>query len=421
MDNTVETPPPPPQWTVGERALVVLAVLALIAAAKITESFMVPVVAGVMLSYALEPLVRLLERVRIPRVLGAAVVLLLTIATVAGSAYLLRADATALVAELPDAAKKLRTAAHDHRGPDGPMDHVRAAAAELNKAAAEATGGPPAQVAPAPPNMVTNLQSWLTEQSTKIIGVIGQFGVAFLLAYFLLAAGDTFRRKVVHLAGPTLAKRRITVEILDDIHVQVQRYLLVLVATNLLIALAIWGVLLAFGIERAGLWGAVAGILHIVPYAGTAVTTAAISVAAYVQTGSLGNAAGVGFVVLAVSSAIGMGLVPWLQGRASSMNAVAVFVSLLFFGWLWGGWGLLLGAPLIAVLKTIADRVPRMDALGELLGGANAPVRAAVATAGDGAASAGAPAAERAAARAPEASAGPSRAPARRRRARATT
>jgi hypothetical protein len=98
-----------------------------------------------------------------------------------------------------------------------------------------------------------------------------------------------------------------------------------------------------------------------------------------------------------------------------------VFVSLLFFGWLWGGWGLLLGAPLIAVLKTIADRVPRMDALGELLGGANAPVRAAVATAGDGAASAGAPAAERAAARAPEASAGPSRAPARRRRARATT
>jgi AI-2E family transporter len=72
-----------------------------------------------------------------------------------------------------------------------------------------------------------------------------------------------------------------------------------------------------------------------------------------------------------VSSAIGMGLVPWLQGKAARMNAAAVFVALLFFGWLWGGWGLLLGAPLAAVLKTIADRIPRMDAVGELMGGAD--------------------------------------------------
>jgi predicted PurR-regulated permease PerM len=200
-----------------------------------------------------------------------------------------------------------------------------------------------------------------------------QLGIAALLAYFLLAAGDAFRRKVVHLAGPTLAQRRITVEILDDIHVQVQRYLLVLLITNVMIALAIWGLLTAFGIERAGLWGAIAGVLHVIPYAGTAVTTGAISIAAYVQTGSISDTAGIGFSVLAVSSAIGMGLVPWLQGRASRMNAAAVFVSLLFFGWLWGGWGLLLGAPLVAVLKTVADRIPRMEPVGELLGDQKAP------------------------------------------------
>jgi predicted PurR-regulated permease PerM len=418
MDSSdVKLEPPPRQWTAGERALVVLAVLAVVAAAKLTEPFIVPVVAGAMLSYALEPLVRMLERLRVHRALGAALVLAFTIAVVAGSAFLLRADATALVAELPDAARKVRLAAHDHRGADGPMDHVRAAAAELNKAAAEATGAAAAPPAPAPPTIATDLQRWLTDQSAKVLGVIGQFGVAFLLAYFLLAAGDTFRRKVVHLTGPTLAKRRITVEILNDIHIQVQRYLLILVATNMLIALAIWGLLLAFGIERAGLWAAVAGILHVVPYAGTAVTTAAIGVASYVQTESLGQAFGVGFCVLAVSSAIGMGLVPWLQGRASSMNAAAVFISLLFFGWLWGGWGLLLGAPLVAVLKTVADRVPRMEPLGELLGGANAPTRPAVMAepatgAGDGVT---APAESEAPA------APPRRAAHRRRRARATS
>jgi predicted PurR-regulated permease PerM len=369
-NTTRSTDAPPRRWSAGERALVVLAVLAVVAAAKITESFIVPVVAGAMLSYALEPLVHLLERVRVPRMLGAGLVLILAIAAVVASGYLLRADATALLAELPDAARKVRVAAHQRKGPDGPIDHVRAAAAELNRAAAEATGvAPPAAVAP-PPTLTTDLQHWVTDQSTKALAVMTQLGIAALLAFFLLSAGDTFRRKLVHLAGPTLAQRRITVEILDDIHVQVQRYLLVLLSTNIMIALAVWGVLAAFGIERAGLWGAVAGVLHVVPYAGTAITTFAVAIAAYIQSGSISTTLEVGAAVLGVSSAIGMGLVPWLQGRAARMNAAAVFITLLFFGWLWGGWGLLLGAPLVAVLKTVADRIPRMEPVGELLGAA---------------------------------------------------
>jgi len=350
----------------------VLAVLAVIGAAKVTESFLVPVVAGVMLSYTLEPLVRGLERVRIHRAIGSAVVLLCVIGIVGVSGFLLRDDAKALMAQLPDAAHQIRLAALARKGPEGPIDHVRAAAAELNKAAAEATGTAPApQAVATPPTLSTDIQHWITDQSAKMLGVVTQLGIAALLAYFLLAAGDTFRRKVVHLAGPTLARRRITVEILDDIHIQVQRYLVVLLFTNMLIALAIWGVLTLSGIDRAGLWGAIAGVLHVIPYAGTALTTGAIAVAVYVQTQSLGSTFGVALAVLTVSSAIGMGLVPWLQGKAARMNAAAVFVALLFFGWLWGGWGLLLGAPLAAVLKTIADRIPRMDAVGELMGGAD--------------------------------------------------
>ena len=354
----------------AETALVVLAVIALVAAAKLTEPFVVPVITGMLFSYALTPVVAALERIHIHRALGAALVLTLAIGAVAGGAFLLREDAAALVAELPQAARKLREATHDRRGAPGPIAHVREAAAELNKAAAEATGtpatAPPAPAAPAPGGM----QGWVADQSAKILGVMGELGIAALLAYFLLAAGDTFRRKVVHIAGPTLAKRRITVEILNDIHVQVQRYLLILLSTNILIALCIWGILVLFGVERAALWAAVSGVLHIIPYAGTAMTTGLIAAAAFVQTGSPAHAALVAACVLAAASAIGMGLVPWLQGRAASMNAAAVFIALLFFGWLWGGWGLLLGAPLVAVLKTVADRVPRMEALGELLGAA---------------------------------------------------
>jgi predicted PurR-regulated permease PerM len=306
----------------------------------------------------------------IHRAIGSAVVLLCAIGAVGASAFLLRDDATAMMAQLPYAAHQMRIAATSRRGADGPIDHVRAAAAELNKAAAEATGAVPApQAVATPPTLAADIQHWVTDQSAKVLGVITQLGIAALLAYFLLAAGDTFRRKLVRIAGPTLAQRRITVEILDDIHVQVQRYLAVLLFTNLLIAVAVWGILAASGIERAGLWAAIAGVLHVIPYAGTAVTTAAVGVAVFVQTHAVGGTFGIALAVLTVSSAIGMGLVPWLQGRAARMNAAAVFVALLFFGWLWGGWGLLLGAPLAAVLKTIAERMPRMEPVGELMGG----------------------------------------------------
>ena len=65
---------------------------------------------------------------------------------------------------------------------------------------------------------------------------------------------------------------------------------------------------------------------------------------------------------------IGMGLYAWMLGRAFRMNAVAVFVALLFFGWLWGGWGLLVGVPLLAVVKTTADRIPSLERIAILLG-----------------------------------------------------
>ena len=193
-------------------------------------------------------------------------------------------------------------------------------------------------------------------------------GLAALLALFLLAAGDTFRRKLVALAGPTLAARRITVELLDGIDAQVQRYLLAMLVTNTLLGLCIWLWLSLLGMERAALWATVAGVLHIVPYAGTAVTTVAIGIAAFMQFGTPASALAVSVAVFAISSAIGMGLLSWLQGRAGHMNPVAVFVTLLFFGWLWGGWGLLLGAPLVAIFRAIAERLPSMQAVGALAG-----------------------------------------------------
>jgi len=353
----------------AETALVVLAILAVIAAAKIAEAFLVPVIVGMLLSYSLKPLVAALERVHIHRAIGSALVLTLLGGVIAGGIFLLRDDANAALAELPNAARKVRMAARESaQKPEGAMGHVRAAAEELNRAAAEAaSGGKASTPAPAPAREPTQIQRWISEQSSKALDVIIDIGIAGLLAYFLLAVGDAFRRKLVRVAGPTLAARRITVEILDEIDAQVQRYLLTMLIINTLIGLATWGILAAFGVEHAALWGVTAAVLHIVPYAGSALTIVATGFAAFVQFEEVSRALFVALSVGVAATAIGMGLSAWIQGRAFRINAVTVFVALLFFGWLWGGWGLLVGVPLLAVAKTTIDRLPSLERFVPLL------------------------------------------------------
>ena len=349
-------------------ALVILAAIATIAVAKWAQAFLVPLTAGILIAYALKPVVSVLERWHFHRVIGAVRVLAALSGIIVGVVGLVREDAMAVLSDLPEAARRLRVAAQQSaREPRNPITHLRQAAAELSRAATEAVGAgaPPTNAQSAPP---PELREWGAAQSTKFLEVLGELGLAALLALFLLATGDMFRRKMVTLAGPTLASRRITVEILDEIDAQVQRYLLVVLITNTLLALCVWTLLWSIGMERAALWATIAGVLHIVPYAGAAATTVLIGVAAFMQFGTLASAFGVAFAVFALSAAIGMGLLSWLQGRAGHMNPVAVFVTLLFFGWLWGGWGLLLGAPLIAIFRAIADRLPSMQAVGELAG-----------------------------------------------------
>lgn len=354
-------------FTAIEIAVIVIAMLASIAAAHIAEPFLVPIILGILLSYTLRPLVSLIELAHVPRFPAAALVVIVLVGLVSATAYALRDDVNDWVAELPVAARKLRVAVADSaRQAPGPMANVKDAAAELDKAAAEASGKP----ATAPPPAVgvqAQFQEFVTRQSSQALTVLAELFVALTLALFLLAAGDTFRRKVAKIAGASLARRRVTVEVLNEIDGQIQAYMMTLLVANLLIALATWGALSALGVANAGMWGVVTGLVHVIPYVGTLVASSAIGAAMFLQTGNLSDGLIVGGVVVAIATAIGVGLATWMQGRAANMHPVAVFVGVLFFGWLWGGWGLLLGVPILAVLKSIADRVESMQPISELL------------------------------------------------------
>jgi predicted PurR-regulated permease PerM len=93
-----------------------------------------------------------------------------------------------------------------------------------------------------------------------------------------------------------------------------------------------------------------------------------VGIAALTEFGSLSDVMVAMAAVILVAEAIGLLFATWLQGRTARMNPVATFVGVMFFGWLWGAWGLLLGMPILAVLNTISDRVEAMKPLREFLG-----------------------------------------------------
>ena len=213
-----------------------------------------------------------------------------------------------------------------------------------------------------------NVKEYLWMGTMSAFGFAGQLTMVLFLAYFMLVSGDTFRRKLVKISGPTLSKKKITLRVLDEITDQIQRYLLVQIFTSILVGVATWLAFLWIGLEHAAIWGIAAGVFNTVPYLGPVIVTGGTALVAFLQFGTIGMALLVAGISLVITSLEGYLLTPWLTARASRMNPVVVFIGVLFWGWLWGVWGLLLGVPIIMIIKAVCDRVEDLGPIGELLG-----------------------------------------------------
>ena len=353
-------------------ALVVLATLASVFMLRWASAVFIPVMVGLLFSYALSPLVDWLQLRRIPRALSAAALILGILAGVGATMFSLSDDASKLVESLPVATQKLRDAIRTQRGsPDGTLATVQKAATQLEQAAEETTRAAPVgrgvqRVQIEKPKF--NIKDHLWIGTLGLLSMLGQIGIVALITFFLLASGDTFRRKLVKLAGPTLSRKKITLQALNEIHDQIQRYMLVQLFTSALVGLATWLCFLAIGLEHAAVWGIAAGVLNLVPYIGNVIITSGSALVGFLQFGTLEMALLVAGISFVINSIEGFLLTPWLTSRANKMNPVAIFVGVLAWGWLWGAWGLLLGVPILAVIKAICDRVDDLKPVGEILG-----------------------------------------------------
>ena len=352
-------------------SLLVLAVFASLFVLHWAKAVFIPLMLGLIFSYALSPIVNWLEARRVPRSVGAGVLLLSIIFSLGSAGYALSDEAVKMVNSLPAAAQKFRQAikARQDRS-DSALDTVQKAAAQIEQAARDNAGTVnnrgALRVVVEPSRF--NITDYLWTGTLELVTVVGQFTVVVFLSYFLMLSGNTFRRKLIKLAGPRLSSKKITLQALDEITGQIQRYLQVQLFTSALVGLLTGVSLAAIGLENAAVWGVVAGVLNLVPYVGSLVTAAATALVGFLQFGSLNMALAVAGISIVIHTIVGNLITPWLTSRASRMNPVAVFVGLLAWGWLWGVWGLLLGVPILMIVKAVCDRVEDFKPVSEFLG-----------------------------------------------------
>jgi predicted PurR-regulated permease PerM len=371
-ETRLDGPAPPVHVSIRNVSLAVIAASATVLMLDWAAAVFIPVLLGLMFSYALSPIVERFEFWRIPRAIGATIVLASLVAGIGATAYSLEDEANALIESLPDTAQKLRAVIQPAKGtPDGAIDKVQQAASQIEQATT-ASGRESAlphgvtRVQIEPPKF--NIKEHLWTGTLGLATFVGQATMVCFITFFLLVSGDTFRRKVVRIAGPTFRQKRITIQALDEITDQIKRYLLVQLLLSGIVGIVTWIVLGTIGLQHAAVWGVLAGLSNLVPYVGAIAITASTALVGFVQFGTLHMAVIVAAVSFVIHGIVGYVLSPWLIGRAGSMNPVVVFVGVLAWGWLWGMWGLLLGMPILLVVKSVCDRIEGLKPIGELLG-----------------------------------------------------
>ena len=353
-------------------ALAIVTTVVIVFALQWAEKFFIPILLGIIIAYTLNPVVVWLERVKIPRVVGTSLVML---AILAGSAFVtipLQGQIQTIFDQLPEAAAKLSGALRSMReGQPNAMQKVQAAAREIEKATNQASDTQSTSKQTAT-HIVIDQPSWklgdfLMAGSMGAFGFVSESIMVLILVFFLLLSGDTFKRKLVRVTGPSLSDKKITVHILDDINSCIQGYMFSLLLANVFLALLTWTAFSWIGLDNAAGWAMAAGVLHVIPYLGPAVTAIATGMAAFMQFESFSMALLVSGSSLAIAAFVGIFVLTWMTGKMTKMNAVAVFIALLFWGWLWGAWGLLLAIPILGIVKVVSEHIEELQPLAELL------------------------------------------------------
>jgi predicted PurR-regulated permease PerM len=368
----------------------VIATLAVVGALWVGQGFLIPLTAGLLLAMLLAPAVARAARVLHSTALATVLALLVVIAALGLAAASFGLQLARVAERVPEmislAAQRLSDAETDS---PTVLSRARAALRELDHAAgrwagakADSTTSPQARAlrgdgakakpatrgemaapaasaasgaTPISDSATVALKESAVGGSSLLLKFAGDLSLILFIAFFVLAADPGLLARFLDQWGPQPQARLQAERALRECVRQVQVHVGVLVVTNVTIGVVVWGAFAVGGLPDAGGWGVAAAVLHVVPYAGMALLTALGTAETFLAHGSLGAAVGMAALLVTISTLIGTVVTAWLQGRMAKMNAVSVFIGLVFWGALWGVWGLFLGPALVVVFKVVAE------------------------------------------------------------------
>ena len=342
-------------FNVRSIALTGLFVLAIFYTMYFMRSVLLPIVLALLLSYLFRPIVRALARVKVPPIIGAAVILVALLALIGYGVSSLMVPFASWLEKAPAGLSELQ---HKLMPLKKSMTQVAQASGEIEKLAT-----PDSQTKTAVEVKRRPLTEMLYMRTPEFIaGAV----LLFILLYFLLVYDGVFMSKVIKLM-PTLSDKKTAVSIAHDIESHVSRYLLTITIINTCLGLAVGTTVGLLGLRNPIMWGVMVGVLNFVPYLGALTGVICMTIGAVLSFDSLSYALLFPAVYLACGALEGNFITPWVMGRSLTLNPVIILISLTFWGWMWGIVGVILAVPILAALKIFCAHIDRMAPIAEFL------------------------------------------------------
>jgi predicted PurR-regulated permease PerM len=339
--------------SVSTLLLIAIFLILFTAALRFGAGLLLPIAIAGLFTLLLDPPVRALRRLGLPVGVGAALVVFGTLGALVGGGALLAKPASEWVEAAP------RTMEQIQRKVRRLLRPIQRTAEQVDKAAESAVQESTPTVQLKAPGVLQRLTGSTVNFAATAITVV-------FLTYFLLAMLPVFRRKVAHLIGNRAGARSME-EVLTEIEGQMSRYVLINTLTSLGVGLTTWGFLAVVGLPNALLWGGVAFLLNFIPYAGALVTVVLVGMAGLVAFDSTGQVLLVMGGCVAINMIEGNLVTPNLLGKHLPLNPVAIFLSLLYWGWVWGPAGALLAVPITVMVQVLFSRIEVLRPVAILL------------------------------------------------------
>src|ERR1700730_16000554 len=332
--------------------------LGVLGALYVASSVILPVVLAFVLNLLLQPAVRLLGRLHLPRAVGALLSILLVIAALVGFVAALSVPAANWAERLPEGIPRLEAHLQVMKGPLQALQKVI-------QQAEQAADAPPGR------GSIVSVRRDLGITGALFAGtrsVLDGLFTTVLVLYFLLVAGNIFLRRIVEIL-PTFGNKRQAVDISQQIQEDISAYLVTITAMNAAVGAATAAAMYLCGLGDPLLWGTTAFLLNYIPIIGPLFGVCIFVLVGMLSFESLWWALLPPAIYLGIHLVEGERLTPMLLARRFTLNPLLIILSLVFWFWMWGMLGAILAVPMLAILKIISDRLRPLKALGHFLEG----------------------------------------------------